>query len=565
MFSTLIILDKYYDENEIKSIESNYGNIIIYPINNSDYLNLSKFKNKIINEKKYFNNSSHKFLQEFSENIKNNIRYNLKIKLGAKNINSLKIWISNLFIKKILNNKLKIIYSLDNIINKYNINHIFYFFEDVQNNCEIINKISNSANIPIKFYKYKNTNIKKKNFYLIPKFIWHLNNALVGFLSNSYITSKNYRNEEIITKFFKIKNKKILISENRSLLSIIKNYFSFNLYTLVIIPKNNTSINYEFNYDNFSKNFTQIMSYDFNKYFEKSFLNFFNLLFPQAISKCEFISSYFQKYKPDLIVSTDSDYLNGFIGEISSFFNINAYCITHGTHTYPKNLNEVIYQKEIGESVILNYYPNIFSQSIFCDEFLNYYKVKSKIIKSEPLVFAPKDKYSPHKKTLLHASTIKTEASTKFWGVESFQEYLSSIHDILKLSNALNYKLIIKLHPAFKNIAKKDDLKNYFDDENIDITNDSFKSCLDKSDILISFSSTTIEEALYNHRPVILYDNNNRYNHLDAIKLSNLDDAINSIPYFYCNDYKILKKKIDLVYEKHIKKEFSFDWIFNRR
>ena len=86
---------------------------------------------------------------------------------------------------------------------------------------------------------------------------------------------------------------------------------------------------------------------------------------------------------------------------------------------------------------------------------------------------------------------------------------------MIKLS--LNYKLIIKPHPSFENFAKINDLYSYFNDNNFTVTNESFKKCLNKSDILVSFSSTTIEEkALYNHRPVILYDKHNRYSHLDC-------------------------------------------------
>jgi hypothetical protein len=45
-------------------------------------------------------------------------------------------------------------------------------------------------------------------------------------------------------------------------------------------------------------------------------------------------------------------------------------------------------------------------------------------------------------------------------------------------------------------------------------TNGSFQNDLNNTDLLISFSSTTIEEALYARKPVALFGSSNRYHHL---------------------------------------------------
>ena len=72
------------------------------------------------------------------------------------------------------------------------------------------------------------------------------------------------------------------------------------------------------------------------------------------VNKCEFIINYFDEHEPNLLLSTDSDYINGFIGEYTSFRKFPSYCLTHGLHP-SKNLNEVIYQKDIGENVVINF------------------------------------------------------------------------------------------------------------------------------------------------------------------------------------------------------------------
>ena len=58
------------------------------------------------------------------------------------------------------------------------------------------------------------------------------------------------------------------------------------------------------------------------------------------------------------------------------------------------------------------------------------------------------------------------------------------------------------------------------------------------SKVLISFSSSSIEDLLYSKVPVILFDSNNRYQHFNACK--NLDKKNEAM--YYVNSLKKLKK-----------------------
>ena len=94
---------------------------------------------------------------------------------------------------------------------------------------------------------------------------------------------------------------------------------------------------------------------------------------------------------------------------------------------------------------------------------------------------------------------------------------------------------------------------------NIKISNHTFSENLKKTSILISFSSTALEEALLSNVPVIIYDKWNRYNHLNKFK--DINDQI--INYFtsvkmiesYLNNYnfdniKYLKSAFNKFYVK---------------
>lgn len=543
---------KYVNDKDVKCK--------ILPLQITDKLSLNNYKDFLIDESVYFDNSSHQYLLEKSAIIRKIVREALIVKYDQSSISSLGIWFSNLFLKEFVNYKLKLIYSINKVMEIYNFEEVAFMGTNEYFNKEIIKLIFFSKNIPLKIFSIQITKkkYKKKNNYLLPR----LYNFLFNLNKNVLITSKNYNCHEIAKNNIKDNSKIFVLSENTFLTSSFKNFFFNNLRTIFIIPIKLKKISYKFNYSHFKNNFPEILKFNFSDIFEKKLIEFYDSKFEQALQKCEFLSDLFSNQSPKAIFSTDSDYINGFIGEYASLFNLPAYCITHGTHTFPKNQNEFLYQKEIGENVILNSFPYIISQSIFCDKFLEKFNVKSKIIKTKPLVYDFYNFPPPLNKTILHASTTKTKNSYKFWGVETIEEYISSIVDVHKVAQSQGFELIVKPHPSLKKIITIKDLQSLFEIEDVSFTEKNFYECLKNTDILVSFSSTTIEEALYNKKPVILYDRNNRYNHLGAQKL-NIEKNINyDQPYFYINNIKDLNENLPKIYSAYKENQFNYENIF---
>ena len=542
---------KYVNDKDVK--------FKILPLKLTDKLKLNKYNEFLIEESIYFNNKSHQYLLEKSETIREIVRESLIIKYNQNSIFSLNIWFSNLFVKEFVNFKLKLIYSIIKVLEIYNFDEVIFMGTDEYFNEEIIKSIFFSKKIPLKIFSIQNTKkkYKKKNNYLLPR----LYNLLFNLKKNVLITSKNYNCYGIAKNNIKNNSKIFFLSENTSLTSSFKNLFFNNLRTIIIIPIKLKKISYKINNNYFKNNFPEILKFNFSDIFEKKLIELYESKFEQTIQKCEFLSDLFSNQSPKAIFSTDSDYINGFIGEYASLFNLPAYCITHGTHTFPKNQNEFLYQKEIGENVILNSFPYIISQSIFCDKFLEKFNINSKIIKTKPLVYDYHNFSPPLNNTILHASTTKTENSYKFWGVETLDEYISSIVDVHKVTQSQGFKLIVKPHPSLKKVITLKELQSLLKIDDIHFTENNFYECLKITDILVSFSSTTIEEALYNKKPVILYDRNNRYNHLGAQKLN--FQKINSIqPYFYINNIKILNENLPKIYNLYKDNKFDYEGIF---
>lgn len=97
-----------------------------------------------------------------------------------------------------------------------------------------------------------------------------------------------------------------------------------------------------------------------------------------------------------------------------------------------------------------------------------------------------------------------------------------------------HYDFLIKLHPNFSYLKRKLEKKFTY----LKFTNKLLDQILPLSKVLISFSSSSIEDSLYSKVPVILFDSNNRYQHFNACK--NLDKKNEAM--YYVNSLKKLKK-----------------------
>ena len=175
---------------------------------------------------------------------------------------------------------------------------------------------------------------------------------------------------------------------------------------------------------------------------------------------------------------------------------------------------------------------------------------------------------------LVHIGHIKHFESAKKNGdilvvTITADEYVDSL---IKLCNVVKnfpkVKLTIKIRPQDYELTL-DSLINLLNPipNNVVIEyNKTFYEVLKDADLLISFSSTTIEEALVNKVPVLLFGGNGRYSHMPCKKYVS-DDGINKAV-TYIDSYKELLnyfQKLNSI-EKNFNisdDEFS-NYIFNK-
>ena len=193
---------------------------------------------------------------------------------------------------------------------------------------------------------------------------------------------------------------------------------------------------------------------------------------------------------------------------------MNSICIPHGTVAKSFNKYDDIYKKSIAMSVFSGDSKFFAVQSKICRDFLKTNSIEGKPVITGNLIFSHYKKKKNTKKNIIIASTQKDFYNMQLLGVEMFYEVYDNLIFFNKLASKIDYNFIIKLHPTeHKNISN---LKNLF--PNLFFSKKNINELLRDAFVVISYSSTVVEDSLNCQVPVILFDPWNRYQHCVAEK-----------------------------------------------
>jgi len=241
----------------------------------------------------------------------------------------------------------------------------------------------------------------------------------------------------------------------------------------------------------------------------------------------------FQTIKPKLLISMYSSDIYYMMGELAQYQNFDSLNISHGTHVPPHNEYEHIENYRLATSVISNSYRTVAVQTPWAEKFLDYYKDERERVISGPLLYSVVSQEERSRvrsdvlnvdkdtKVILYATTQKARDSFRFHITETLDEFISSIKDIVNMINQMdNVLFVIRPHPAC-DLSEEEFRRLIPQSDKIKIVKSGpFAPLLSASDLLISYSSTCIEEAVQNNIPVVMYDKWRRYNHFDVQELA---------------------------------------------
>lgn len=224
------------------------------------------------------------------------------------------------------------------------------------------------------------------------------------------------------------------------------------------------------------------------------------------------------------------------LAEICQGKGIPTVFISHGSHVSPKDEFERIEWGEHGMVFLRGPFSHLALQSPLTEGYLAEFPPKGCAVKTGPIVWGKPvrpdwskalfekifhGRYEFGKaKVILHAGTPKPTNALRFYVYETPDEYIQSIANMADAVEKMpNTILIVKFRP--RPWFTIDDLENLipFSEKVILSVNEGFGDLLGMSDLLVSFSSTTIEEALQNRIPVLLYGGRGRYQHIPAFEV----------------------------------------------
>ncbi len=203
--------------------------------------------------------------------------------------------------------------------------------------------------------------------------------------------------------------------------------------------------------------------------------------------------------------------LDGSISELLKDTNCNTINISHGTVSEFYNKYDRLYKKIISESVFSGKFKFFAIQSKIIEKSLiNTNNKIKKIIKTNNLIFSNVTSKLNNKNHALYAVTLKKFHGLQFFGVEMYYEFFENLKLLNKIAGKdKNKKIIVNLHSSHKNLVQ--DIQSLF--SNFTITSEKIDKLIDKSFVVISYSSTSIEDAIASNRFVILLDQWKRYRH----------------------------------------------------
>jgi hypothetical protein len=240
--------------------------------------------------------------------------------------------------------------------------------------------------------------------------------------------------------------------------------------------------------------------------------------------------------QPKVVVSPIGAELLSDLGYQCKELGIPAVIIPHGTLAAPDGPLEEIEWRRLSQGMLMTSYQFVTAQTPMAAEHADYYRVTDRTFNTGPIVFArtDKEKGTAIRKQLgltedvalvCYAAAQRKRSSMRFHIFETEDEYLSAMADLVEAVNRMEKThLVIKLHPSSEFTDQQMRHHLPYSDRLSILHREPFAHVLAASDLLVSYISTTVEEALLNRIPVVLYDKWNRFRFVKAFNCNGVPE-----------------------------------------
>jgi len=519
----------------------------------------------------FFGNQGHHYVHNKSLEIIEEIRPFLNFKDSANvSIAYEKTWI--FYFRFHLNYILSMLYIIDKVVKEYGPSKFITIpnlnYKKIKNNHannflnEIVALYANFNSIEILYTNERKKHSQKNNLMVLlmgslKRLIFEIQFIFFRIISKNrksiFALEDTYNMPNLIEKISKNVNQNLTVFlsiQRKSLQTRVKEMLKGKIFFFTSLSGIISSKNYKIFDNQINNSVTEIKKYlNINSKKTKIFGPNINILLIDFIDntlnkkmhhlngEINSIKRILRVHKPNKVFSQHSLGVGYALGEICLQSNIPALLVTHGSHV-PQDQPIPSLEWSIHSQTIFNsHYPFVAIKSPCADKFLDkQVNVISKKIITGPLMISQNNqdmdyrlklkknlyKLNSNDRILVHAGTPKGWGSLRPWIYETLDEYINNINDLIKAVDGIN-GLFFAIRFRSQKDFSLDDLKSLlFQSDCYDVYEDRlFEDYLVTADFLISYSSTTIEEALQYNVPVIQYDPDNKYEHIASEMLNN--------------------------------------------
>ncbi len=216
-------------------------------------------------------------------------------------------------------------------------------------------------------------------------------------------------------------------------------------------------------------------------------------------------------------------------GELAKVQGRRALFVSHGSHPAPVDPVHEIELLNLARGFMLSEYTHSALANPVQEAHLAHFRERHGLggegVPTGPLVFAGIDRarglatrkrlgIPPGAFVATHAVTVKSRSGERFWLLETLDEFVQSVADLARAAERLPATwLVVRVHPGF--VLSDAQLRSLLPaTERLAVSSSGpFEDVLSATDLLVSYSSTAIDEALCSRIPVLLWDRWARYNH----------------------------------------------------
>lgn len=288
------------------------------------------------------------------------------------------------------------------------------------------------------------------------------------------------------------------------------------------------------------------------------------------------IEQIFRKARPRIVISQLAYGATYLLGETARRYQVPSVMISHGSHTPPDSEFSQVEWKEHGLGLINTVYEYQAIQTPLARSYLEKIPSPSQGWITGPVLFSRKENEKgaicenrkrllpgvDHRYTLMHAGTAKTIRDLRLYVYETNDEYIENLnHLIAEVERLEDVYLIVRFRPNWQ-LSEEAFKKLLIPGQNYGVySGGDFQDYLSICDLLVSYSSTTIEEALQSEVPVLQYDPQGKYCHVKGRVLEGDGPQYPDTCYFV-GDRNHLGPGLEWIIDYHLKHQSSLhlDW-----